>query len=287
MVKFMKLLFMQLLVCLVVLIKPLTCSPSQEEHAYYPYFENRWFLDLRRYREGAHGDFSCERCHKEIGSEGKRHPDQAIQGFLKKPAVERFDYSICETCHALAGASTKKGIHFELPARKKNPDSAFAKLPQPRCGHCHDSHYDMVVRDRFEVGKTAVNRCKMCHKDQVEAYLENIHGRKAYYLKDKKAPFCSDCHGAHEVVSLKDKNVALEICQRCHPKAGPNITESVIHRAKLEALSPGHPKEANITILKSLGSVALVFVLGVIILSTFHTLLWLLREIQKTLRKRR
>jgi hypothetical protein len=254
---------------------------------YYPYKENRWFVDLGRFQEGSHGRLECDICHKDLIAQDKRHPDQGAVGFLTRPAIERFDYAICDRCHPIASQNARKGAHWELPTRKKAPESLLGRLPQPQCGHCHDSHYDKVMRDPVELGRRTVERCGLCHREQVISYLEDVHGRKAYFLRDNKAPFCSDCHSAHHVLSLKEKATALEVCQRCHREAGIRFTEAVIHKYKKAPTSPAHPKEASVTLLRLVGTVALVIVGAIIVFSFFHTLLWLLRDIQKALKKRR
>jgi len=254
---------------------------------FYPYLENRWFLDMKDYSESAHGKIPCEICHKSISSDEKKHPEQNSKEFLAKSSIERFDYAQCGKCHPYQDLATKKGVHAELPLRKKDPNSLLAKLPEPKCGHCHDSHYDKAIRERFALGVRSVNRCGLCHLAQMESYLKDIHGKKAYYLKDRKAPFCTDCHGGHEVISLKETQVQTKTCERCHPTAGRDLVKAVIHKLPEKELTTSHPKKAELKIIRVVGTIAATVVGVIIVFSAMHTGLFLLREIQKRLKRAR
>jgi cytochrome b subunit of formate dehydrogenase len=65
--------------------------------------------------------------------------------------------------------------------------------------------------------------CSNCHAQIAEDYLESGHG-KAYFEKNPNTPYCTDCHGKHDVQShLSDQATTYranipQLCGDCHGK---------------------------------------------------------------------
>lgn len=75
--------------------------------------------------------------------------------------------------------------------------------------------------------KVAGLSCKNCHQHapQLKVYDKSVHGRLALG-GDPKAATCADCHGSHNIKSLKKGTTTLadfqmagyEVCGKCHQK---------------------------------------------------------------------
>jgi hypothetical protein len=104
-------------------------------------------------------------------------------------------------------------------------------------------------------------------------------------LVDQTSAFCTDCHGAHNVVALEKQQDALTVCQRCHPKAGTEFTQFVIHASVNDAVAKESPKSSSIVWIRRVQTVAIAVVALSLIFFFGHTILWLLREKHEKLRK--
>lgn len=131
----------------------------------------------------------------------------------------------CATCHRGIYKEFVKSVHFE------SHDNGEKKLPT--CMDCHTAHgISRVEKDAFMTEVT--NQCGSCHKELAETYSATMHG-KAYKLGYLKAAKCSDCHGAHAILSVNDpasavgmKNV-VNTCKKCHADATTRFTGYLTH----------------------------------------------------------
>jgi cytochrome c553 len=159
------------------------------------------------------------------------------------------------------------------------------KTPAPTCGECHSSHYDRSGLSRVEVGKRMIAVCGRCHREQAASYLENIHGKVGVNLENPAAAFCTDCHKAHTVASLKEPAAALPVCRRCHPKAEAEFTNFVIHASLSGLPDSDSPKRQSILWIQRIKFAAIAVVALSLIFFFGHSLMWLLRELHEKLRK--
>lgn len=259
----------------------------------FPPFESNWFVDMSRFSEGAHTGLDCGECHTEMVEGTKKHPDPDAPGYLKTDARARFDYGRCKRCHLKAHERSLKGAHAD--AMKKQQEQANAPgaarkekapYPAPTCGHCHSAHYDRSQRSRLEVGRAMTDTCGACHPFEKATYLENFHGRAAMNLGRIEAAYCTDCHGAHDCVSLKkDAGTALSTCRRCHPDAGENFADVVIHYGAQRLADEAHPKRPAILRIYIAGIVSLAFISILLIGFYSHSFLLMLRKIHDKLRR--
>jgi hypothetical protein len=131
-----------------------------------------------------------------------------------------------------------------------------------------------------------VDTCGACHPDQKRTYMENYHGKAAVNLANEQAAYCTDCHGAHNVVALvEDKTAVLATCRRCHPQAPPAYADIVIHNTLATIDQKVGDKKASISKIHSAGMLSFIFVAGVIVFFYSHSFLLLLRKIHDKLRK--
>jgi hypothetical protein len=252
--------------------------------------QSPWFVDMNRFALSAHANFKCEDCHGIMTENGRAHPDKSNPDFLKKAATRSFDYSRCQKCHKLSyqrylAGEHAKALSKELVAAEPSPPGLKDQPPAPTCGECHSSHYDRSGLPRVEIGKRMIGECGRCHKEQTTSYLENIHGKVGFNLQNPAAAFCTDCHGAHTVMSLKDPAAALPVCQRCHPKAEAEFTNFVIHATMAGLPDTDSPKRQSIVWIQRVKIAAIAVVALSLVFFFGHGLLWLLRELHEKLRK--
>ena len=121
--------------------------------------------------------------------------------------------TITAAARAAIGRSYEKyllGEHARALQKEKlkpgNQDlSGPAPGNAPTCGDCHSSHYVRSHLSRVETGRNMTEVCGSCHPAQKASYLENYHGKAAVNLGNERAAFCTDCHGAHQCISLRKK----------------------------------------------------------------------------------
>ncbi len=149
----------------------------------------------------------CAQCHSAIFNEYK----DSVHG-MDVMGQKNTDAPTCTSCH---------GVH-----NIANPTTAAFRLASPQmCGNCHTN---ASIMDKYGLS-TAV----------YSTYVADFHGT-TITLFDKTSPehetnkpVCYDCHGVHNIVSVKDpkrgievKNNMLQVCQRCHPSASSNFPAS-------------------------------------------------------------
>ncbi len=249
-----------------------------------------WFLDMKQYAASAHSSLTCRQCHPQLYEADRLHPDARQPSFLQANALRSYDYGLCNPCHRSAFSRYQTGAHAKalkkemaLPASGKTPSPGQNLAPV--CGDCHSAHYEPSHRSRIDTGRNMMGVCGSCHPAQLATYLDNYHGKAAVNLGREDSAFCTDCHGAHQTRSLKDRQAALTACQRCHPQAGNKFAEFVIHPTSKDL----DPKDADIrfrvTVIKIVSILAAVLVALLVALYYSHTFLWILREIHEKLRK--
>jgi hypothetical protein len=249
-----------------------------------------WFVDMKRFSTSAHGTFSCETCHDTMKDGNKKHPDPEDAESLKKEATRTYDYGRCKSCHRqsyeryLLGEHAKAlGEEQKRPAQGEGAKSESRKAPT--CGHCHSAHYSESHLSRMETGREMTEVCSSCHQAQMITYLEDYHGKTAVNLGHTASAYCTDCHGAHNCISLKDKKVALAACQRCHPQAQEKFAEFVIHPTIKDLTEKDKDKITHVTVIKAVTAIMLIIVILVVGFFYGHSFIWLLRELHEKLRK--
>lgn len=251
-----------------------------------------WFIDQARFKASAHGGQGCSGCHaaEQAGTKpkaAKPHPDPDDPRYLRASAREAFDYSYCGNCHSVAVKRHGQGKHAEAKKKHQAKPPAPGAYPAPTCAHCHNPHTVTARRDRLAVGRWQVRVCGSCHPTQAASYLQTYHGKAAFNLGLKKAAFCSDCHGAHSIRSLKKPAAALHACRRCHRRATQGFASVVMHPSPQAVPKEDKPLSRRVAIITTLSSIMAVVALVVVLAFYSHGLLWALRELQEKIRRRR
>jgi hypothetical protein len=248
------------------------CSSSPSTRETLP--QRSWWIDMGQFLSSPHGRFACSECHSDIEEKGVKHPNPKLLGRF---STLLYDYKRCEKCHPQEYQRYLKGAHAKaLVERKKDA---------PTCGNCHVSHYVLSDQSRLELGRWMTEMCGVCHPVQKRTYLENYHGKTAALLKYEASAYCTDCHGAHTSLSLKRKEIALEVCRKCHPDAPIRFTEFVIHASKEGIKKEEVEKLKKLKIIKwvEIGFGILVFMVLAFFYS--HTLVWTLRKVHEWLKR--
>jgi cytochrome b subunit of formate dehydrogenase len=180
----------------------------------------------------------------------------------------------CANCHRGIYKEFIKSVHY-------SPDSRDKK-DLPNCARCHSSHtIGEVGQDQFM--NEVQQQCGECHHELADTYLETMHG-KAYQLGYLDAAKCSDCHGAHQILSHNDPNSSVglnhivETCQKCHEDANRRFTGYLTHAT--------HHDPVKYPILYYTYWAMTILLVSVFSFFGIHVLMWLPRSFRE-LRKRR
>jgi hypothetical protein len=233
-----------------------------------------WFIDMGKFASSSHGRLVCSECHSDIEEKGVKHPDLK---FLNRDSTLLYDYKKCERCHPQEYQRYLKGAHAKaLLEKKKNA---------PTCGNCHVAHYVLFNQVRLELGRWMTEMCGVCHPIEKWSYLDNYHGKAAASLGYEASAYCTDCHGAHTCLSLKKKEIALEMCQKCHPNAQIQFTGFVIHASEESLKKEDMEKRSKVRVIHwiEIGFGILVFLVLAFFYS--HTLVWILRKVHEWLKR--
>lgn len=244
-----------------------------------------WFVEMDRYADAAHAALKCEDCHGSMLGEKKIHPDPESVNFISTSTRRNFNYSSCKKCHKSAHDRSQKGVHAEAAVKERKEAMPSETGFAPTCGDCHSAHYSKSHKSRVTIGKEMTQTCGACHPDQKKSFLANYHGKAAVNLGYEKAAFCTDCHGAHTTLSLKDSKEVLNVCRRCHPDAPPEFANIIIHDSTRNPDLKNDTKQSSIKWVHILAGLSLTFVVVVLSFFYMHTGLLMLRKLHEKLRR--
>ena len=135
-------------------------------------------------------------------------------------AAEAISNQDCLECHAdPATARTVAGKSVPLAVFATN---AFQKSVHSRllCTDCHNT-----VKDLVHPAGLPPAQCASCHTSETAQYTGSIHGMSKARGASAAAG-CADCHGAHDIVSVKNADspvfkLNLSVtCAKCHSNPG-------------------------------------------------------------------
>ncbi|HEY9075358.1 MAG TPA: hypothetical protein VIO61_02355 [Anaerolineaceae bacterium] len=149
----------------------------------------------------------------------------------------------CARCHNGIYEQYKNSVHGAGVIENKNPDV-------PACTECHGVHkiHDPTTA-QFRLSSTQM--CGKCHTDPaikkkygltldvMSTYVADFHGTTVTLFEKQtpdaqtNKPVCYDCHGIHDIAKTDDPQKGLKIkqnilvsCQRCHPDATLDFSDS-------------------------------------------------------------
>ena len=130
--------------------------------------------------------------------------------------------SDCMTCHedkTLKG--TRGGRTISVFINEKIVSSSVHS--EVSCIQCH---VDLEGSDFPHAERVKRAACNSCHEDIQKLYDGSLHSR-AFNRGDRLAPICQDCHGSHEIISVKNIKSKVApinvpyLCGQCHKEGSP------------------------------------------------------------------
>lgn len=265
---------------------------------------NRCHLDVISFPHGRVSRVNCGICHF-LGTEGapkERALEYKLSVHGKASRMGRSDAPDCQTCH---------GSHYILPSGDERSETNRQKIPV-LCSKCHIKEYELyqrsvhgkefllkknpgaatcfdchlehqIPRIREEKWKLSLIReCGNCHAVEMNTYRRTFHGKvtKLGYTTVAK---CSDCHGSHNILPVKDRdstlseNYILYTCRECHPKATIKFTKFYAHAEE--------HNRARYPLLYYTYLFMTLLLLGVFVFFLTHTFLWAYRSLSERIKK--
>ena len=139
------------------------------------------------------------------------------------PAAKAAPVADNDTCLACHG--DKDAAPYVDPQKFK-----ASKHGEAQCVSCHE---DLATSEFPHAAPKPVD-CGTCHSDEQAKFIDSLHG-KALLKGDKLAPRCQNCHGSHDILSVKDINSTVAplkvpfVCGSCHSEGQPVQVQRVIH----------------------------------------------------------
>ncbi len=218
------------------LIVTATCNDCHGNHMILPHTNPLSTVSARNVAK------TCTKCHANIemvhkkvikGELWEKEPgaipactDCHQPHILKKAnLVPRTSDKECLACHG------KDNIFKEADGQKISltvhptdlQESVHKNIP---CVKCHSDVDPTRKRPCETAGKVD---CSKCHAEVSEQYFESDHGQ-AYMEKNPDAPYCTDCHGKHKILSHLDERDKTyranipQLCGDCHGKLAQKDT---------------------------------------------------------------
>jgi len=165
------------------------------------------------FAKSVHGGLNCVDCHASIKE--PTHDD-------KLPPAQ------CASCHEGATKQFATSIH----GVKRDGGLPVAAT----CKSCHGPTHDLLPVKHIDSPVAKFNllaTCAQCHEgdktklglkngDAIAHFKDSIHGQGLYKMGLNVSPSCNDCHGVHDIKSIKDTSAhtsraALsKTCGACH-----------------------------------------------------------------------
>jgi len=155
-----------------------------------------WLIDARRFHISAHGQTSCQDCHKDIAEQGL-HPNPAD---VNKKLADFFNMDQCLSCHGDIMDDLDQGLHGK--ERVKDPKKYV------HCLQCHNPHYQP------RLGKSGVEQCGACHEQ-----------RSTLPALSPEDEACVKCHRSVDEEDPGEKERIAGFCFHCHGQTGTKAQE--------------------------------------------------------------
>ncbi len=154
-----------------------------------------------------------------------------MAGVILPGRAQAQENSDCLTCHedrSQQGHRKGKVISVFVDA-VKFAGSAHASLS------CVSCHADLEGKELPHEEDLKPVDCGTCHATEQALHAKSLHGM-AIARGDELAPHCSDCHGKHDILPVKNKNSPVYplnipfLCGKCHQEGTPVQKARVIHQ---------------------------------------------------------
>jgi len=181
-------------------------------------------VDDAKFKASIHSAFGCVDCHTDI------------KAFPHEPAPSK---PVCATCHGDQQTAYEHGIHAKA--------AAAGNKNVAKCQDCHGSVHELLPASDPKSKVAHVNipaTCGACHGTQLvmagsgvssapfHSYEQSVHG-KAVTGGSESAAVCTDCHGAHDILTGADPKSPIAkanvpaTCGKCHADVQADYIQSI------------------------------------------------------------
>ncbi|MCL5743053.1 MAG: hypothetical protein M1541_03855 [Acidobacteria bacterium] len=203
---------------------------------------------------------NCADCHTAHGELPAKDPRSTVN---RKNVAKT-----CGNCH--------RGIYDLYRVSVHSPEVTKTDKPLPVCSDCHSAH-SIQRTDLSNFRLHIMDQCGHCHEQITESYFETFHGKvsKLGYLKTAK---CYDCHGSHDILPVADPRSRLsrtnivKTCGKCHTDSHRQFAGYLTHATHHD------PAKYPFLFYTFWGMTTLL--VGTLMISGAHTLMWLPRSLQ-------
>ena len=149
------------------------------------------------------------------------------------------DVETCLACHGDAELArefsdgSKASLYFDVDGFRKSVHGSSVA-----CTDCHSGYAEIPHPERSFASAEAFRTsfrdlCKRCHFETHTESLDGVHWQ-LLAEGDARAPFCTDCHGAHDVVPPnRPRTRVSDTCSTCHAEVAETYLKSVHGKALL------------------------------------------------------
>ena len=168
--------------------------------------------------------FCTQACHSQPGFMRRFNPALPIDQMLKYRESRHGTALLTHGNQRAAQCISCHGVHGIR--RPTSPQSKVypANIPST-CGACHANPATMRGA-KSDDGKTPLPT------NQLENYVQSVHGKALLERHDMGAPACNDCHGNHAAMPPDVASVS-QICRNCHVNNG-KLFDGSPHKAAFE-----------------------------------------------------
>jgi cytochrome b subunit of formate dehydrogenase len=186
-----------------------------------------------------------------------------------KSSVNRANIAkTCAQCH--------RGIYEMFTRSVHSPAVTKTSKPLPECADCHSAH-SIQRTDLTNFRLHIMDQCGRCHREITDRYFETFHG-KVSALGYTKTAKCYDCHGAHDILPVDNPKSRLSranivaTCGKCHTGSHRQFAGYLTHATHHD------PKKYPFLFVTFWAMTSLL--LGTLLISGAHTLMWLPRSLE-------
>jgi len=139
---------------------------------------------------------------------------------LFNEAAAQLSNDVCLGCHG--------NVSFAMPSADGEMRTLYVDKGQfehsvhgkfLQCVQCHQNAtqipHQNIAKTRLEWRQSIPRMCEACHSNQVQQYLNSVHGRELEQNGNARAAVCSNCHTAHNIEPTVTDSIKLAIIQNC------------------------------------------------------------------------
>ncbi len=168
-------------------------------------------------------------------------------GTLRGADTAKNEVETCLSCHADKTLEKRfpsgetKSLYVDQAVFEKSVHGAKLGCTGCHPGYQEIPHPERVARDLASFTASFRDTCKSCHFANYTKALDSVHFA-ALAKGNTVAPFCADCHGAHDIVRPNEPRTRIsDTCAGCHSTEAEAYAKSVHGRALAETNNPDVP----------------------------------------------